>query len=158
MNSKKFLDSAIIQCNLHAKRIETALQHIQKLTPFSPEVLASLQDEDLGFLELLTSRLAKLQDTIGQKVFPNILLLLQEDITGKSFVDILNKLEKLQFLDSVATWKNIREIRNSIAHDYPENPKLVAKNLNNAIVASRELVSYWNKLKLQLEQRVINTR
>jgi hypothetical protein len=157
MNNKKILDSAITQCNLHAKRIETALQHIHKLIPFSPEVLASLQDEDLGFLELLTSRLAKLQDTIGQKIFPNILVLLQEDITGKSFVDILNKLEKLQFLDSTETWKDIREIRNSIAHDYPENPKLVSENLNKAVIASRKLVAYWNTLQQQLQQRVINT-
>ena len=155
MNNKKILRSAIEQCDLHTKRIETALKHIHQLAPFTPQKLSTLKDEEIAFLELLTSRLAKLQDTIGQKIFPNILTLLQEDISNKSFIDILNKLEKLGFLDNVEHWKHIREIRNAISHDYPEHPQLVADNLNQALTATQELLTYWHELRQQLEQRVL---
>jgi hypothetical protein len=158
MNNLKILEAAIIQCDVHMARMEMALKHISKLIPFTSEKLAHLADEDLGFLELLTSRLAKLQDTIGQKIFPNMLILLEEDISGKSFIDILNKLEKLGFLESAEKWKQIREIRNAIAHDYPDNPDLVATNLNQAINIAYELLNYWQRLKRIIQQQILKNQ
>jgi uncharacterized protein YutE (UPF0331/DUF86 family) len=84
--------------------------------------------------------------------------LLEEDISGKSFIDILNKLEKLGFLESAEKWKQIREIRNAIAHDYPDNPDLVATNLNQAINIAYELLNYWQRLKRIIQQQILKNQ
>lgn len=63
---------------------------------------------------------AKLQDKIGAKLFRQVLYDLKEiDNPNLSMIDILNLLEKLEIIESVEDWDSLREIRNSLAHEYP---------------------------------------
>jgi uncharacterized protein with HEPN domain len=39
-----------------------------------------------------------------------------EDI--ETVIDLLNKAEKREIIESAEVWKKIKELRNSIAHDY----------------------------------------
>lgn len=40
--------------------------------------------------------------------------------------DLLNRMEKLGFIDGVITWMNMRDVRNRIVHDYlPEDIKKI---------------------------------
>ena len=40
--------------------------------------------------------------------------------------DLLNRMEKLGFIDSVLTWMNMRDVRNRIVHEYlPEEIKAI---------------------------------
>ena len=147
MSKIEILKSQIDICNIHTSRIEKALHHINHLLPFDPNKISKLSDEELSFLELLTSRFAKLQDNIGQKIFPLMLLSMQEDVQNKSFIDILNRLEKLEIIESSDYWIKMREIRNHIAHEYPDNPELMASNLNKVVEASVELLDFWERLQ-----------
>lgn len=87
----------------------------------------------------MTTRFAKLQDTCGQKIFPLVLRCVGEDVSGKTFLDILNLLEKFGFIDSVDFWIDLRRARNAVAHEYPDNLDKLAiltftkfiKNLTN---------------------------
>ena len=41
------------------------------------------------------------------------------------FIDRLNRLEKLSIIDDAEKWLNLREIRNLVSHEYPDNEKEV---------------------------------
>ncbi len=154
MKEQEILRSNIGICDIHAERLQSALEHLKHLFPIQPSSLKNLHDQDLSFLELLTSRFAKLQDAIGQKIFPKLLEILEEDTEGQSFLDLLNKLEKLEILESVEFWSELRKIRNSIAHEYPDNPELMAENLNQAVQASFKLLDYWVFLKNFMDRHI----
>jgi len=62
-----------------------------------PGFLDNLTLEDIQPLDMMSKRYNKLQDLIGSKIFPIIL-----EATGNDpllFIDKLNRLEKLGFLD-----------------------------------------------------------
>lgn len=107
-----------------------------------------------AFWTLFTGRFSKLQDIIGNKIFPLFLEQLQEDTEGKSTLDRLHKLEKLGYLPSTEEWIAIRSSHNSIAHDYPDNPELMVSNLNKAIAQALALKTYWERFRLQILKKL----
>lgn len=158
MKSQDQLKIEIEMCDLHASRLLVALTHIELFFPLTSEKLENLKDEDLGFLELMTSRFAKLQDTIGRKVFPLLLRALGESEEKDSFIDRLNKLEKLEILKDVAFWRRMREVRNEIAHDYPEDSNQKILKIKHCFESSRALLSFWEDLKQIIIQRTSTSR
>lgn len=80
------------------------------------------------------ARFGRMQDTIGDKLIPELLRCLLE--TPGAALDNLNRMEKLNLLDSVADWLEARGIRNRLVHEYVRDPAEFAA----ALVRSRELV------------------
>jgi hypothetical protein len=72
--------------------------------------------EELDKFESLTSRFARISDILTQKILKSIFLLLRED--AKTFIDRINKAEKLEIIASADELKTIRDLRNEIAHEY----------------------------------------
>jgi hypothetical protein len=118
-------------CFLHLKRMQQGLEHVKHLRPLTPTMLENMVDEDLAFLELFTSRFSKLQDYMGEKVFPAVLEFMGTDPNKLSMIDKLNKMEKYGLLESVEQWKNLREVRNKWTHEYPDSYKIIAGCLND---------------------------
>ena len=58
---------------------------------------------------------------MGSKLFPIILRELQEYQKGMALIDILNKLEKLNLLESSDHWIDYRKLRNQLTYEYPNN-------------------------------------
>lgn len=106
-------------CSLHLKRMEFAKSKIGVYIPLSRDNYYTLSDEMISFLDQYIFRFSKLQDIMGNRLFPLTLEALAEPVTDKAFIDILNRLEKLEILDSALAWIQIRKIRNDIAHEYP---------------------------------------
>jgi len=105
-------------CALHLKRMKFAKSKVQAFIPINRDNYYSMDDETIGFLDQYIFRFSKLQDTIGARLFPLTLEALAEPVTNKAFIDILNRLEKLEILDSAFSWVQLRKIRNDIAHEY----------------------------------------
>jgi hypothetical protein len=143
----EFIKSEIDKCDMHTKRIQSALAHTQHLRPFTPQKVENFTEEEISFIELLTNRFSKLQDTIGEKIFPCLLQLLFEYEVKDSMQDRLNKLEKLEILDSVGYWAKMREMGNIISHEYPDIPDLMSKNLNAVVEYAMELMNFWVRLR-----------
>jgi hypothetical protein len=156
MRTLELLEAQQKICALHAQRLQMALDRLNPFLPFDTHNLNNLDPEHLGYLELLTNRFSKLQDAIGAKIFPLILEALeeQEDISKKTFIDILNRLEKLEILPSTDHWRDMRDIRNHITHEYPENPNLMVINLNKAISFIQDLLTYWSTLNIRIQKLV----
>ncbi len=64
----------------------------------------------------------KIQDKMGAKLFKSVLIELKEiDDSSVPMIDVLNILEKLNIINRADEWDMLREIRNSITHEYPSD-------------------------------------
>ncbi|MEI8312270.1 MAG: hypothetical protein WCH98_16070 [Verrucomicrobiota bacterium] len=79
---------------------------------------SGLSPADLDAFEALTSRFARLSDMILQKLFRGLDRIELED--SGTLLDALNRAEKRGLIDSVAAFREIRELRNEIAHEYAQ--------------------------------------
>jgi uncharacterized protein YutE (UPF0331/DUF86 family) len=72
--------------------------------------------EELDRFEALTSRFARTSDIIIQKIF-RLIDILELEPSG-SIIDRINRAEGRGIIDSANTFKEIRRLRNDIAHEY----------------------------------------
>lgn len=146
------LRSLCERCDTHAFRLKKACTHIASLLPLQGKDIPDLSDENLGFMEMLISRFSKLQDTLGAKLFPLLLQHMQQEEEDLSFLDALHRMEKLNLLPSTKWWLDLRALRNRLVHDYPDDPKFLADNINQASQSSIELLEYWKSLRQDVEK------
>jgi len=124
------MERLIDECNKHLQRINYSYHKVGDKFPLSAKTYTNLSDDDIAYIDQYLFRFSKLQDTIGEKIFPTLLLFLEEEIEGLPFIDILNKLEKLGIIDSVTEWKSLRIIRNSLSHNYDDDFEEMSIELN----------------------------
>ena len=125
MNIEEILGCNIKIANTHSQRLRAGLSKIQIYLPLTGDFVRLMNDDQVAILDMISTRFARLQDLIGSKIFSSILLILGEEVTN--YRDNLNKLEKLRILNDASWWRRIRELRNSITHDYPEDSRLFFK-------------------------------
>ena len=133
--------------NIHVDRIKLALQHIGNLFPVSASMIVNMGENDIVWIELFISRFGKLQDLIGTKLINIFLEENQENIEQLTMLDKINKLERFGIIENIELWKEIRAIRNHIAHDYPNAPELTAKYLNQLFNLTPKLLDILDKIK-----------
>jgi len=112
--------TVLAECDLHIERINHAFAYTKRLLPLNHGNFENLTDDDITYLDQLIYRFMKLQDAMGEKLFPLTLSLLGEQVESKPFIDILNRLEKLNLIPSRIEWSVWRELRNDLAHEYPD--------------------------------------
>ncbi len=138
------------------KHIETLNYEVQKLKnlKFTEE---SLEDyETIIILDAFIFRFIKLQSAIGEKLFP----IFFEILTGKShtevtFIDILNTLEKYDFLENTDEWNKLRKLRNEFVHIYPWETELKLEAVKKALEEFNYLKNIFYKIKNYLDAKHI---
>jgi hypothetical protein len=128
-------------CEVHAERLRWAMSQLAEKKPFSVESLAQLTEIELAIFDQFIVRFSKLQDVMGAKLLPAVLELTHEEGELNTFIDKLNRLEKIGALSSVEQWLKLREMRNQFAHDYPDDPEIQSSLLNKAFVMADELLN-----------------
>lgn len=118
---KDSLENAFETGYLHLKRMDFATSKVKKFLPITRDNYSALDEDTIGFLDQFIFRFSKTQDLIGSRIFPLTLQALAEPVEDKAFIDVLNRLEKLNIIDSAQGWIELRKIRNDIAHEYPSN-------------------------------------
>ncbi len=142
------------ECKLHIERIRHALSHMKHHLPITMESVECLTDDDVAFLDQLIYRFLKLQDTMGEKLFPLALLLLGEDFEARPFIDILNRLERLELIPSRAEWSVWRELRNDLTHEYPDNKDDRNKAINKLSDIVDKLIDVFDRICVFVEERM----
>ena len=69
-----------------------------------------------------------------------------------TLIDRLNALEKLGLIDNTEDWKDLREVRNHLAHEYPDAPEITAANLNHAFQLAPKLLLTLEKFEIFLKK------
>ena len=149
MNSlchKKWL-SAVDECDAHILRIQNAINHLAQKLPLTKDAYDFLSDSDIAYIDQIVFRFSKLQDTIGNKIFPLGLVLLGEDIDARPFIDLLNKLEELRIIPSSSKWMEWRELRNDLTHEYPDVVEDRIAALNNLKTSLAEIMQVYQKIR-----------
>jgi hypothetical protein len=132
---------------IHRNRIVEALENITPLLPFTPQTIETISSSNFLWIELLTSRFGKLQDYIGSKLMDLVLDYMQEQSKGLSMLDKLNKLEQLGVIESADLWKIIRNTRNHVTHEYPDNLNLTSEYLNQLVELTPKLLDILDSLQ-----------
>jgi len=145
------LNEMIKIADIHADRIKIAVKHITHLFPMKAETIQNLKEDDLAWVDLLINRFGKLQDFIGSKIVDAFLELNEEDISNLTMLDKLHKLEKLGIIEDSEIWKEMRKTRNHIAHEYPDQPDVMARYINQVFDFVPYLFRIFNNIKVRLE-------
>jgi hypothetical protein len=134
------IESAITEGESHLEKLHTSEDYLQALRPITPSTLKALDDDAVLRLDQFVYRFTKLQDSMARRLLPSLYSLLEADTEPKPFLDILSRLEQLEVLPSVQTWQRFRNLRNNLAHDYPESLDQTAETLN-------QLLQTWGDLE-----------
>jgi len=108
-----------------------------------------IKSYDVKSLDALAYRFSKIQSLLGEKVFKEILEKLEYDLTDKSYIDILQYIEKEGIINSIYEWKKLREIRNSLSHDYPEEIESVVNAINQML----DSIEIFEKIVKKVEEK-----
>jgi hypothetical protein len=127
------LASAIDECNKHIKRISSAYTELNKIMPLTEEAFRNLNDYDVRLLDQFIFRFSKLQDDMGQRLFPALLPSLEEDVKAMAFIDILNRIEKLGLLTSKNERLLLKKLRNDFSHEYSNDIRDNVETVNNLL-------------------------
>ncbi len=141
------LTETLTICDLHYQRMMFAWDSIKKYFPLSENTYQQISPIELALFDQLIYRFSKLQDSMGARLFKQLLEVLEEDISGLPFIDILYKMEKLNLLDDVKDWIELRQIRNTISHEYPSLKEVQIEELNLLPEEVVKLAAIWIRLK-----------
>lgn len=134
-------------CDKHLLRIEDALASIRIEFPLDTENYATLNSEQIRCLDQFIFRFSKFQDAIGTKIFRLTLHILGEDVSSLPLRDVLNLLERYNLINSAEEWQYMRELRNTITHEYSLDVNDIVDALNELIIKLPELKEIYHRLK-----------
>ena len=101
-------------------------------------------------VEAFASRYGRLQDTLGNKLFPRLLELIGQK--GNTLIDVLNQVERIGLLPSTQSWLVWRGLRNRIVHEYIESPEEFAHSLNSANEYTKQLIAIVDGIACWLQE------
>ena len=104
-----------------------------------------IDPKDRALFDAYIKRFASIQDFLGAKIFP--LLVEISGIGSVKMTEVLYQMEREEVIDSIASWIELREIRNELEHDYPDELEEALKDLKFCIESFSLLESYFFNAK-----------
>ena len=138
------LNSYFEEMNIHIQKLNRAIEVLKPLYPIDFDVLEDLDETQKDKLDILVFRFLKLQDLLGAKIFRTFLEFLE--YPTNDFLSILKELEKMGIVD-IDTWATLRKLRNTIAHDYPEDDEEKLEAINFLIQNIESLIKTGQKIE-----------
>ena len=107
--------------------------------PMTPERAQRLTDdiEDSEQVDAFVSRFGRLQDTLGNRLLPELLDALGESVGA--VIDNLDRAEKLGLVSSAEQWMVVRRLRNQMVHEYIESSSVLSDALESGHAFASEL-------------------
>jgi len=133
---KSTLESSLTENDSHSAIIQENRNLLSKHFPLTPEKLEHLEQTDKAFLDQFLYRFLKMQDSLGTRLIPGLYSLLEVDDNPRPFLDILRRLEKLGVITREQDWQFFRELRNNLAHEYPDSKEQTINSLNPWVIFS----------------------
>ena len=117
---------------------------------FNPD---KLSPSDSLYLDGFRARFSDLQDMLGTVMFQSIARMDEDESPGRelSTRERVVLMEKREILDAIK-WQDSREIRNSFAHDYPDQHRQKAENFNAAKESSDYLLAVSKSIEQYIQQ------
>jgi len=119
--------------------------------PLESDDYFEIKENDFKIFDTIAYRYIKTQSILGEKLFREILEYAEFDTQNKSFIEILSELQKEGILEDIEEWKILREIRNSISHDYPYDEEDIIEAINFLYEKLSILENMINKIEEKYE-------
>ncbi|SNZ10649.1 hypothetical protein SAMN06265182_1913 [Persephonella hydrogeniphila] len=147
--------------NFIKENLEIAKIHLDRLKNAKEEIIEknlieNLDIDDFEIVKVLDTfifRFIKLQDYLGQKLFRRFLEIIGEYYENMSFLDVLDRLEKLEIISSADRWMEIRKLRNKLTHEYPDEIEEMKLELTEALNAIPEIELTLQKIEDYLKEK-----
>ena len=104
-------------------------------------IFNTLDAEKRAILDAYLKRFASIQDFLGAKIFS--ILLEIAGIQNTKMSEVLSHIEKENIIDSLENWIELREVRNELEHDYPEELEEALQDLKYCIDNFEKIESYY---------------
>jgi hypothetical protein len=110
------------------------------------------EDADLAErVEAFVGRFGRLQDTVGDKLLPLLLVALGEK--SSAAIDNLDRAERLGLLNSADEWMTMRNLRNQMIHEYVEDLVVLTSAMQTAHAFVPALIDAGSKMIAEIERR-----
>jgi hypothetical protein len=136
------------------KRFYKLQKHYEAFKSYAPLIEEMLLKEDIltvekfnfivpkdrAIFDAYIKRFASIQDFLGAKIFPSLVEI--SGIGSVKMTEVLYHMEREGVIDSIDNWIELREIRNDLEHDYPEELEEALKDLKYCIESFTLVESY----------------
>lgn len=151
--AKATIESALKECDSHVQRVTRVLEILSSWFPINRAVMEKADEELIGHIDQLVYRFTKMQDSMGRRLLPSVYAFLENSSDPVPFFDIINRLEKLDVITSAEEWQFFRNLRNNLAHDYPESIDQTVTTLNTLVSEWDRMVRLYEKVKSAYQKR-----
>ena len=145
MNKKEILKKRFDKLEKHyiaIKEYKTLIDDLLKETNIYDQfTFNTLKPEKRAILDAYLKRFASIQDFLGAKIFSPLLEI--AGIPNTKMSEVLSNIEKENIIDSLENWIELREVRNELEHDYPEEIQEALNDLKYCIDSFEQLESYY---------------
>jgi hypothetical protein len=149
------LEETLEIIDINIKRAESDYKEIKSWNALMPQFFDD--DNKRRVIDSFIFRFIKIQDLMGEKLFKEVLASLGEYKRNMSFIDILDKMEKLEIIDSADKWNDYRELRNGLSHEYPLNEEEIVKDIKLAATVFEDICNvYLNIIKYLKNKKIIS--
>ncbi len=123
------------------ENLNIAKLHLDRLKKAKKEIIENNLVDNLDIdnfetvktIDTFVYRFIKLQDYLGQKLFRRFLDEIGELVENMSFLDVLDKLERLEIINNYQRWIEARKLRNKLTHEYPDELEEMKEELKEAL-------------------------
>lgn len=115
-------------------------------------IFNTLSAQERAILDAYLKRFSSLQDFLAAKIFS--LLLSVAGIGTLKMSETLYHIEKEGIIDSLEAWIELREVRNELEHDYPEELKEALNDLKFCIESFEKIERYYQN-SLEFAQKYL---
>ncbi|RKX73114.1 MAG: hypothetical protein DRP87_19480 [Spirochaetes bacterium] len=141
------IESSIKECNNHMAKCMRARKLLASLFPLTVEKFENLSEDQVEHLDQLIYRFTKMQDSMGRRLLPSLYAYVEADDSPKPFLTIIARLEQLSILTSAEDWQFFRNLRNNLAHDYPESIGQTVDTLNTLDTEFESFATMYEKIR-----------
>jgi hypothetical protein len=145
MNKKEILQKRFDKLEKHYIAIKEYKDLIDNLLKeqniYDQFTFNTLKPEKRAILDAYLKRFASIQDFLGAKIFS--LLLDIAGINNTTMSEVLSNIEKENIIDSLENWIELREVRNELEHDYPQDLQEALDDLKYCVNSFEKLESYY---------------
>ncbi|GEM_PF-374494 len=116
-------------------------QLLEQKNIYNQLVFNTLLPQERAVLDAYLKRFSSLQDFLGAKIFS--LLIEVSGINSSKMSEVLYHIEKEEIIDSLDNWIELREVRNELEHDYPEELEEALEDLKFCIESFEKIERYY---------------
>jgi hypothetical protein len=118
-----------------------SISQVDALLPISD--WNALQPDQHETLAAFRIRFSEYQEYMGKTMKA---VAVEEEKPSEPFTAVLLYMEKLGCIGSVERWKDIRELRNAVNHDYEDGPEALHEFFEQMIQSAPELLAWHEQL------------